>query len=1242
MMTVMTLMMMTMRMMTGMVAAGDLEAHSTWTALGALERMMMLMLRMMTMGMLLLVMMMMMMMMVVAAGEQEVGRTLAAPGALERMLMMMLRMIMGMMTGMVAAGDLEAHRTRTAPADLALMMMTLMMLWMMMMGIMTGMMAAGDMEARRTLVAPTALEQMMTVMTLRMGVMTGMLLLMMMMVAAGGQEGGRTLTAPGALERMPTLEMMLAVIDLRERTILAALARMMMTGMLRVMMLMEVAGEPEAVGSQAALERKVMTGLMTTGMLRMVMMMLAVGGQEGGSQGGPASPGGDTSDEDDGGNINHDPTAAGTDSSGGKSAEGRPASADDGSGAGPEDAPAAGEGDPGPAGSAMPASDIHTLTERYDGYYGLGATGGGAALPSTPPGVALNTAEERAPRTTLYGLGGLTAAAGGGALLPTASTGSAQPQGDDGGGCGGSVPDGEQSATAPGASGEGTSPWSGLRDGYYGLVTSLAGAASDPEAALAMMDAQTLQLLHGLCVLLPAAAPPTLHPVMPPSSAPQPVSDDGSPAPDGGAPPGTPEHRPRPPVNAPGDVGDHPLGDLFFPGDGAVMYGANMAVYGVHIEWRGDGADELGYYHANSGGVRAGGSGGPGSPAAGGAGGKPPSRPAAEAPQAGDGQSGSGAARPSVPTSNVVTLAGIYDGYYGVASSPRGAELPGQAAPGAADERGHSVAAQALYGFYGLIGAPPQPPLGRGIAPRPGESGGGTPRDQDERSSAPSGSRGGHRPPGPVEPLLQLTPPGGDLFYGALGGPVMYGLDTAALVLQPLPPPVAPGSHASPPAPAPTPAPPNSACSVRDAFGLCCDFLPGSTGTDAGGLCCAGEVDDCGVCGGNSACATTVTVTLERAAEAAVLRDPDSDKFLEFVRTAEALLARVFPEKSGQPGWDAEAVAVAAEGIPPVYKTEQNLWLRLEPGRGGDAPGSGGAAGGGRVPAAVVDVRVTYVIGGRPGSRGAQGPPDAVDAGNGGATPPPDAEVRPPTMGEAVARLGQAAVYMAAPAAESSVSYGSTTVVMYSMVLNLAERTGICGNEVCEVGESVSCAADCSRKCPFGYISGGPDTDLSTSPLAVSECSGAGTCDRASGECTCGTGRGGPSCGLCTSDDATSPSELCDMQRLLNSGVSPGGHGAHDSDDSEDSSVPSSGDNPSQPPPGQPVSSSQPLPQSAAFGLASSARAGTTAAVLAGAAVVAFLLAVLWGARRRSRKVQAVARRRGGGGGQPPPETSRV
>lgn len=60
----------------------------------------------------------------------------------------------------------------------------------------------------------------------------------------------------------------------------------------------------------------------------------------------------------------------------------------------------------------------------------------------------------------------------------------------------------------------------------------------------------------------------------------------------------------------------------------------------------------------------------------------------------------------------------------------------------------------------------------------------------------------------------------------------------------------------------------------------------------------------------------------------------------------------------------------------------------------------------------------------------------------GGATPPPDAEVRPPTMGEAVARLGQAAVYMAAPAAESSVSYGSTTVVMYSMVLNLAERTG--------------------------------------------------------------------------------------------------------------------------------------------------------------------------------------------------------
>eukprot|EP00873_Tetraselmis_striata_P004887 jgi/Tetstr1/425151/TSEL_015612.t1 len=1161
--------------------------------------------------------MLLLLMMMEAAGGQEGGRTLTAPGALEQMptLEMMLAVIdlrertiladlaRMMMTGMLrvmmlmeAAGEPEAGGSQTAPAALKRMMttglMTTVMLRMMMMMMM---LAVRGQEKGSTLVAPAAQERMMTVMTLRMGVMTGLLLLlMMMMVAAGGQEGGRTLTAPGALERMPTLEMMLAVIDLRERTILAALARMMMTGMLRVMMLMEAQTAP------AALKRMMTTGLMTTGMLRMMMMMLAVGGQEGGSQGGPASPGGDTSDEDDDGNINHDPTAAGTDSSGGKSMEGRPASADDGSGAGPEDAPAAGEGDPGPAGSAMPASDIHTLTERYDGYYGLGATGGGAALPSTPPGVALNTAEERAPRTTLYGLGGLTAAAGGGALLPTASTGSAQPQGDGGGG---SVPDGEQSATAPGASGEGTSPWSGLRDGYYGLVTSLAGATSDPEAALATMDAQTLQLLHGLCVLLPAAAPPPLHPVMPPSSAPQPVSDDGSPAPDGGPPTGTPEHRPRPPVNAPGDVGDHPLGDLFFPGDGAVMYGTDMAVYGVHIEWRGEGADELGYYHANSGGVRAGGRGGSGSPAAGGAGGEPHSRPAAEAPQAGDGQSGSGAARPSVPTSNMVTLAGIYDGYYGVASSPGGAALPGQAAPGAADERGHSVAAQALYGLYGLVGAPPQPPLGLGIALRPGDGGGvGNLRDQDDPNSAPGGSRGGHRPPGPVEPLLQLTPPGGDLFYGALGGPVMYGLDTAALLPQPPPPPVAPGSPASPPAPAPTSTPPDPACSVRDAFGLCCDFLPGSTGTDAGGLCCAGEVDDCGVCDGSSACATTVTVTLERAAEAAVLRDPESDKFLEFVRTAEALLARVFPEKSGQPGWDAEAVAVAAEGIPPVYKTEQNLWLRLEPDRGGDAPGSGGAAGGGRVPAAVVDVRVTYVIGGRPGSRGAQGPPDAVlDPGNGGATPPPGAEVRPPTMGEAVARLGQAAVYMAAPAAESSISYGSTTVVMYSMVLNLAERTGICGNGVCEVGESVSCAADCSRKCPFGYISGGPDTDLSTSPLAVSECSGAGTCDRASGECTCETGRGGPSCGLCTSDDATSPSELCDMQRLLNSGVSPGGHGAHDSDDSEDSSVPSSGDNPSQPPPGQPVSTSQPLPQSAAFGVASSARAGTTAAVLAGA-----------------------------------------
>ena len=243
--------------------------------------------------------------------------------------------------------------------------------------------------------------------------------------------------------------------------------------------------------------------------------------------------------------------------------------------------------------------------------------------------------------------------------------------------------------------------------------------------------------------------------------------------------------------------------------------------------------------------------------------------------------------------------------------------------------------------------------------------------------------------------------------------------------------------------------------------------------------CCWKGVDECGVCGGRSdTCATSAAVRVQ-AARPGLTSSTSSAAFESMLEDFSSGVANLF----GSFGTDASDVAV-----------------------------DGATVSSRRTDTGALEFDIPFLV----NPYAPQGPQGS------------SASRSPPTLSMARSIL--------TAAAESNLEADGMTIIA---LLDVA-RSGVCGNQVCELGEFLgadghspasSCPADCPAfvGCPVGTVTS-PDGSVSD-PDAV--CSGHGQCASSSGECRCHVGYTGNDCSSCSEGYASeTPGGPCVLVRV--------------------------------------------------------------------------------------------------------------
>uniref|UniRef100_A0A061QYW1 Laminin EGF-like domain-containing protein n=1 Tax=Tetraselmis sp. GSL018 TaxID=582737 RepID=A0A061QYW1_9CHLO len=243
---------------------------------------------------------------------------------------------------------------------------------------------------------------------------------------------------------------------------------------------------------------------------------------------------------------------------------------------------------------------------------------------------------------------------------------------------------------------------------------------------------------------------------------------------------------------------------------------------------------------------------------------------------------------------------------------------------------------------------------------------------------------------------------------------------------------------------------PNNGCAQTRSGQSCC--LPNML--DAAEECCTRQVDECGVCGGNSdSCATAVTIKVRTNRPGLTPDAVRTPAFDSFISDFKKMVAQLF----------------ASMGV-----TEKDIDVDRSAIKGVSVPGG------------YYEFEVPF-------------------------------KIRPIGSAITVAKA-KAILNDAAQRAEASNGMSLSAVVDVN-------RSGVCGNDVCENGEMNSCPKDCGLTEPST-----PPRQGSTCPSVGGRvCAGRGTCS--SGQCVCNTGYSGADCNSCAEGYEKNTGGVCAEKR---------------------------------------------------------------------------------------------------------------
>ena len=270
---------------------------------------------------------------------------------------------------------------------------------------------------------------------------------------------------------------------------------------------------------------------------------------------------------------------------------------------------------------------------------------------------------------------------------------------------------------------------------------------------------------------------------------------------------------------------------------------------------------------------------------------------------------------------------------------------------------------------------------------------------------------------------------------------------------------------------APVPPAVSAPCPITRSGESCC----APAALDAKVDCCWKGVDECGVCGGKSdTCATSAAVRVQAARPGLTASSTSSAAFESMLEDFASGVANLF----GSFGTDASDVAV-----------------------------DGAAVSSRRTADGALEFDIPFLV----------NPYEPQ-----GSKQDSSASRSPPTLSMARSIL--------TAAAESNLEADGMTIIA---VLDVA-RSGVCGNQVCELGEFLgaeghSPGSSCPADCP-AFV-GCPTGGALSEPPAV--CSGHGQCASSSGECRCHVGYIGNDCSSCAEGYASeSPGGACALVRV--------------------------------------------------------------------------------------------------------------